>query len=77
MEGGSFTRDFERWMKGAPEVECLSLRELCEENLEEGLLCWGSGRIWGRDFRGWASPSVEALLGCRGGGVVGAIRGEL
>jgi len=26
LEGGSFTRDFERWMKGALEVEYLSLR---------------------------------------------------
>ena len=25
----------------------LSLRELCEENLKEGLLCRGSRRIWG------------------------------
>jgi hypothetical protein len=28
LEVGSFTRDFERWMKGALEVERLSLREL-------------------------------------------------
>ena len=34
LEGGSFTRDFERWMKGAVRVEHLSLRELCEGNLE-------------------------------------------
>ena len=34
LEVGSFTRDFERWMKGALEVERLSLRELCEGNLE-------------------------------------------
>jgi hypothetical protein len=27
-------RDFERWLKGALEVERLSLRELCERNLE-------------------------------------------
>ena len=31
---GSSTRDFEIWLKGA-------LRELCEENLEGGLPCWG------------------------------------
>jgi hypothetical protein len=41
LEGGSFTRDFERWMKEALEVERLSLRELCEGNLEGGLLYWG------------------------------------
>ena len=28
-------------MKGALEVERLSLTELCEENLEGGLLYWG------------------------------------
>jgi len=28
-------------VKGALEVERLSPRELCEENLEEGLLYWG------------------------------------
>jgi len=34
LEGGSFTIEFEEWMKGALEVEDLSLRELCEGNLE-------------------------------------------
>jgi hypothetical protein len=38
---GSFTRDLEIWLKGALEVECLSLWELCEGNLEGGLPCWG------------------------------------
>jgi hypothetical protein len=38
LEVGSFTRDFERWVKGALEVEHLSLRKLCEVNLEGGLL---------------------------------------
>jgi len=47
LEWGSFTGDFERWMKGALEVEglSLSLRELCEGNLEGGLLYWGPRRI--------------------------------
>ena len=40
LEGGSFTRDFERWMKGALEVEHLSPRELYEGNLEGGLRYW-------------------------------------
>jgi len=31
---GSSTRDVEIWLKGALEVECLSLWELCEGNLE-------------------------------------------
>ena len=36
---GSSTRDFERWLKGALEVGHLSISlwELCEGNLEEGL----------------------------------------
>ena len=34
LEGGSFTRDFGRLMKGALEMERLHLRELCEANLE-------------------------------------------
>jgi hypothetical protein len=34
---GLSTGDFERWLKGALEVECLSLWELCEGNLEGGL----------------------------------------
>jgi hypothetical protein len=38
LEGGSFARDFERWMMGALKLECLSLRELCEGNLEGGPL---------------------------------------
>jgi hypothetical protein len=33
LEGGSFTRDLETWMKGALEMGRLSLRELCERNL--------------------------------------------
>ena len=40
LEGGSSTRDFERWMKGALGMEHLSLRELCEGNLKGGLLYW-------------------------------------
>jgi len=38
---GSSTRDYERWLKGALEVEHLSLWELCEENLEGEPPCWG------------------------------------
>jgi len=34
---GSSTGDFERWLKGALEVGCFSLWELCEGNLEGGL----------------------------------------
>ena len=40
-ERESFTKDFERWMKGALGMEHLSRRELCEGNLEGGgLLYW-------------------------------------
>ena len=35
---GSSTRDFEIWLKGALEVWCLSLWELCEGNLEGSFL---------------------------------------
>jgi len=35
------TGDFEIWLKGDLEVECLSLWELCEGNLEGGLPCGG------------------------------------
>jgi hypothetical protein len=36
---GSSTRDFEIWLKGALEVEGLSLWELWEGNLEGALSC--------------------------------------
>jgi len=35
LKGGSFTKDLGRLMKGALQMERLSLRELCEANLEE------------------------------------------
>jgi hypothetical protein len=38
---GSSTEDFQMWLKGALEVECLSLWELCQGNLEGGLPSWG------------------------------------
>jgi len=36
LEGSSFTRDFERWVKGTLGVKRLSLRVLCEGNLVGG-----------------------------------------
>jgi hypothetical protein len=42
LEEGSSARDFEIWLKGALGVERLSLWELFEGNLEEGIPCWGS-----------------------------------
>ena len=38
---GSSSGDFEIWLKGNLEVECLSLWELCEGNLEGGRPCRG------------------------------------
>jgi hypothetical protein len=37
---GLSSGDFEMWLKGALEVECLSLWELYEGKLEGGLPCW-------------------------------------
>jgi hypothetical protein len=46
LEGGSFTGDFERWMKGVLRGSAsLSVEALCEENLEGGPLYWGPQRI--------------------------------
>ena len=61
---GLSTGDFERWLKGALEVERLSLWELCEGNLDGGLPCWDHE---GGGFRERTSFSVWAPLGiCRG-----------
>jgi hypothetical protein len=38
LEGSSSTRDFERWMKGAPGMERFSLNRLSAEGLWGGLL---------------------------------------
>ena len=35
----SATKDFEIWLKGTLDVECLALWELCKGNLEGGLPC--------------------------------------
>ena len=42
---GSSTGDFERWLKGAPELRRLPLWELCEGKLKGGLPCWVTWRI--------------------------------
>ena len=39
-EGGPSTGNFERWMKGALEMGCLSLKRLTAAGLEERLLYW-------------------------------------
>ena len=33
--------DIEIWLNGSLRMECLSLWDLCEGNLEGGLPCWG------------------------------------
>jgi hypothetical protein len=66
LEGGSFACDFERWLKGAVKVERLSLRELCEGNLEGVevlVLYWGPWRMCNGRFWRQASLSIEAPLG--------------
>jgi len=52
-------------MKGALDVERLSLRELCEGNLkgEGGLLYWGPWRMCKGKLWRWASLSIGSLLG--------------
>ena len=42
---GSSTRDFERWMKEALEMELFSLKRLSAEGLWGGLLYWGPWKI--------------------------------
>jgi hypothetical protein len=62
LEGGSSTRDFERWFIGALAKGRLSLMRLTTEGLEGGLLYWGpwvmNGRLWRR-----ASLFMGAQLG--------------
>jgi len=54
LEEDLFNGDFDRWMNGALQVGNLSLRELCEGNLDGGSFngnaggcvkgpCWGAG----------------------------------
>jgi len=59
VEAASFTRDFESWMKEVLEVQQLSLRELCEGNLEGGLLYCGLRRMSKRKLCRRAPLSIE------------------
>jgi len=63
---GSSTRDFEIWLKGDLEVECLSLWELCEGNLEGGL---PSG-----DPKGYVEKALEMGISFHRGPVWGTWR---
>jgi hypothetical protein len=45
LEGGSSTRDFERWMKGALGMERFSRKRLSAEGLWGGLLYWEPWKI--------------------------------
>jgi hypothetical protein len=45
IEGGSYTRDFERWMKAALGKECYSLKRISAEGLCGGFLYWEPWKI--------------------------------
>jgi len=64
---GSSTGDFEIWLKGALEVQCLSLWELCEGNLEGGSLAGGP--------EGYIEKALEAGISFHRGHVWGNWRG--
>jgi len=49
-------RDSER---RAPEMEHLSVQELCLGNLKEGLLYWGSRRLWRQALSLHGGPARE------------------
>jgi len=68
LQAGSFNEDFERWMKKGSGSE-VPLRQLCEGNLEGGLLYWSSeGYIKEGSGNGCLSPywprwgTVESML---------------
>jgi hypothetical protein len=46
LDGGLSTGNFERWIQGAVEMGCLSLKRLTAEGLEVGLLYWGPWKIY-------------------------------
>jgi hypothetical protein len=69
LEGVSFTRVFERWMKEAVGVDCLSLRELCKGNLEMGLYYLGPWKICRKGF-GDGHSFHKGPVGERGRGLV-------
>ena len=81
---GSSTRDFERWLKGALELERLSLWELCEANLKGRSLA-GDPEGFVERFCRRASVCIEVPLGNLEGGspvgnlerwMIGALRME-
>jgi hypothetical protein len=67
MEGSSSTRDFERWMKGALDVECLSLKRFSvERESGGGLLHCVPCKICIERLQLQASLSIGAPLQLRG-----------
>jgi len=46
LKGGLSTRNFERWMKGATRMECLSLKRFSVEGLYGELLYGGPWKIY-------------------------------
>jgi len=65
----SSTGDFEVWLKGALEVECLSLWELCEGNLREGSLAGDPEGYIEQDLETGISFHRDPLWE-RGGGLI-------
>jgi hypothetical protein len=66
LEGGSSTRDFERWMKEVLGMERFSLKRLSLEGLWGGLLYWGPWKIFYERLWIWASLTIWAPLFLRG-----------
>jgi hypothetical protein len=66
LEGGSSTRDFERWMKEALGMERFSLKRLSAEGLWGGLLYWGPWKICLERLQIRESLSIVAPLCPRG-----------
>ena len=79
LEGGSSTRDFERWLKGALELQRLCLREFCEGNLEGGLPCWGRkvGKALEKGISFHRGPVGEPVRGSSTGDFEGWMMGTL
>jgi len=58
LEEDLFNRDFERWTNGTLEVGHLSLRELCEGNLDGGSFNGNAGGcVKGPRWEAWCSST--------------------
>jgi len=59
---GSFTTDFNRWVKVTIELELRSMKEFCDGNLGEGYSTGKTRRKCQVRLLKWASVSIGALL---------------